>query len=122
MLKQPPDLPVSTVATEGAPYLVLQVIEHGGSAQTCRSDGETQTDVGGGKSEAAAAVRVVGRGAIVPPSHAGAHSIPRIAECVGSFCVVRPPSQAEALCLMRHRGRCTAARAPCRWALCSTTS
>jgi hypothetical protein len=75
MLKQPPDFLVSTVVAVRAPDLVLQVIEHGGSAQTSRSDGEAETDVGGGKTKAAAAVRVVGRGAIVPPSHAGADSI-----------------------------------------------
>ena len=51
MFKQPPDLLISAVATVRAPDLVLQVIEHCGSAQACRSDGEARTDVGGGKIE-----------------------------------------------------------------------
>ena len=78
MLKQPPALLVCTVATVRAPEFVLQVLEYGGSAQARRSGGEAQTDVGGGKTEAAAVVRVVGRGAIVPPSHAGVNSISQI--------------------------------------------
>ena len=41
--------------------------------------------MGGGKIEAAAVVRVVGRGAIVPPSHAGARSVSRIAKRGGLF-------------------------------------
>src|SRR5215831_4096977 len=62
MLKQPSDALVSMVATIEAYDLKLEQerIEHGAGLPTSAdgSDGETQTDVGGGKIEAAALVRV----------------------------------------------------------------
>jgi len=46
--------------------------------------GEARTDVGGGKIEPPRLFVWLGGASIVPPSHAGAHSIPQIAECMGS--------------------------------------
>lgn len=60
--------------------------------------------MGGGKTEAAAVVRVVGRGAIVPPSHAGTGSVSQIASCRRLIPRVRPQIAARGASQPDDRG------------------